>query len=450
MSNTKSKNSIPYKISIFKTLVLLSIPTVLEEIMSTLLQYVDTAMVGRLGKQATAAVSTTTTVSWLVHSIPSAIGIAVIAMISQAVGKEDFRQVKRISKQVIFITLGCGLLIGIISTVLSPFIPIWMGAEESIQKQASEYFFIISLPMVFRCSSMILGAAIRATKDTKTPMLINLGANLLNVILNYLLIYTAGLGVKGAAISSAIAYTLCGIAMFISMYRNPLLNFTELKFELDKSILKKCVKLSLPVIGTSIVSCLGYVVFASQVTSMGSTVFAAHSIAVTAETIFYIPGYGLRTATSTLVGTALGENDRKKFETVSYLSVTITVFMMLISGLLLYVTAYPLMTVFTNNVQVAEIGAKMLRLVAFSEPFFGLMVVMEGIFYGLGRTKYAFIVESVSMWGVRILFTYLCVKVWDLYLQAVWYCMIADNVCKAVLLLIPVLLKKYRSNLFPK
>ena len=83
----------------------------------------------------------------------------------------------------------------------------------------------------------------------------------------------------------------------------------------------------------------------------------------------------------------------------------------------------------------------MLRLVALSEPFFGLMVVLEGIFYGLGRTRYAFVVETVGMWCVRILFTFLCVRVWGLGLRAVWYCMIADNVCKAILLLIPFLRK---------
>ena len=89
----------------------------------------------------------------------------------------------------------------------------------------------------------------------------------------------------------------------------------------------------------------------------------------------------------------------------------------------------------------------MLRLVALSEPFFGLMVVLEGVFYGLGRTRYAFVVESIGMWGVRIFFTFLVVRVWGLDLRAVWYCMIADNVCKAVLLALPFMSKKIRRRL---
>lgn len=445
MQNTNQET----KLHIFKALVTLSIPTILEEMLATLLQYVDTAMVGQLGQNATASVSVTTTITWLVGSICSALGIATLSMISKAVGSGDRERIRRISSQVLMLAVGCGAIVGGVSMLLSPYIPIWMGAEEEIQKQASVYFFIISMPMVFRACNSILGASIRATKDTKTPMFINLAANLLNVVLNYVLIYPAGLGVTGAAIASAISYTLSGCCMFIAYRKNQLLHWEWKHFRVDKDILTDCAKLSIPVLATNVTSCLGYVVFASLVTGMGTTIFAAHSIAVTAETIFYIPGYGLRTATSALVGISLGEGNRKKFENISFISVFLTMGMMVLSGIVLYLTAYPLMCLFTNSTEVARIGAEMLRLVAFSEPFFGLMVVMEGIYYGLGRTKYTFWVTTLSMWGVRILFTWICVEIWRLGLTEVWYCMIADNVCKAVLLALPVLSVKRRKALFP-
>ena len=437
------------KAEVLRALITLSIPTILEEILATLLQYVDTAMVGRLGETATASVSVTTTVTWLINSVSSALAVAALSLIAKSVGSGDEKRISRLSSQVLALAVGCGLIMGCISMALSPYIPVWMGAEESIQGQASLYFFIISIPMVFRSCNSILGASIRATKDTRTPMLINLGANVLNVVLNYLMIYILGLGVTGAAIASAVSYAMSGSCMFFAYRKNRLLHWELRKFSLDGPILRDCARLSIPVLGTNIASCLGYVVFASLVTGMGNTVFAAHSIAVTAETIFYIPGYGLRTATSALVGISLGEGNRKKFELVGGLSVMMTMGMMVLSGLILYFAAYPLMSLFTNSVRVAEIGSQMLRLVAFSEPFFGLMVVMEGIFYGLGRTRYTFFVETFSMWGVRILMTYVCVRIWGLGLQEVWYCMIADNVCKAIFLTLPILNKKYRKKLFP-
>lgn len=437
------------KAEVLRALITLSIPTILEEILATLLQYVDTAMVGRLGETATASVSVTTTVSWLINSVSSALAVAALSLIAKSVGSGDEKRIRRLSSQVLALAVGCGLTMGCISMALSPYIPVWMGAEGSIQGQASLYFFVISIPMVFRSCNSILGASIRATKDTRTPMLINLGANVLNVVLNYLMIYILGLGVTGAAIASAVSYAMSGSCMFFAYRKNRLLHWEFRKFSLDGPILRDCARLSIPVLGTNIASCLGYVVFASLVTGMGNTVFAAHSIAVTAETIFYIPGYGLRTATSALVGISLGEGNRKKFELVGGLSVMMTMGMMVLSGLILYFAAYPLMSLFTNSARVAEIGSQMLRLVAFSEPFFGLMVVMEGIFYGLGRTRYTFFVETFSMWGVRILMTYVCVRIWGLGLQEVWYCMIADNVCKAIFLTLPILNKKYRKKLFP-
>lgn len=430
------------------TLLALSIPTMAEEVLSTLLQYVDTAMVGQLGEQATASVSITTTINWLVGSMAGAIGTAVLAMISRAVGSGDREKIRSLSKQALFLATGCGVVTGSLCILLSPFIPVWMGAEEAIQGQASAYFFIISLPMVFRTWTTILGASIRATQNTRTPMLISMTANSLNVGLNYILIYRAGLGVTGAAAASAVSYCVSGLLMFAAYRKNELLNWRWREFSLEIPLLKECASIGMPVLGTSMTSCMGYVVFAGLVSGMGTTIFAAHSIAVTAETIFYIPGYGLRTATSALVGAALGEKNQEKLKTTGNLSVILTVLLMCLSGMTLYVAAYPLMRLFTPSVAAASLGARMLKLVALSEPFFGLMIVLEGIFYGLGRTKYAFLVETLSMWGIRIFFTFLCVKVWNLDLRAVWLCMIGDNVCKALLFALPVLTRRQRDRIF--
>lgn len=434
---------------LLKTILMLSLPTIAEQILSTLMQYVDTAMVGRLGDNATAAVNVTTTVTWLTNSVPSAIGVGVLALISRYFGAHDDEKIRAVSKISLLLTVIFGAASGALSMALSPFIPVWMGAQPDVRADASMYFFIISIPMVFRAATTTFGAAIRAVQNTRTPMIISLASNLLNVGLNYLLIYTAGLGVVGAAIATAVCSTLSGLLMFLAWRKNVHLRWGWRTFRIEKPILTQCLKTSVPVLGTNVVSCMGYVVFAGLVSgSMGTAVFAAHSIAVTAETIFYIPGYGLRTATSALVGAALGERDKRKFDAVCGLSVIITLVMMMINGVLLYYVSYPLMSLFTSSAETARLGAEMLKLVAFSEPFFGLMVVMEGVFYGLGRTRYAFIAESASMWGVRILFTFFCVKLWGLDLYAVWLCMIADNVCKALLFTIPVLSKKRRSRLF--
>lgn len=431
-----------------RQLLTLALPAIVEQLLETLVQYVDTAMVGQLGEAATAAVSVTSTINWLVASIFSSVGIAAVTMISRSVGAGKLCHTRQIAAQFFWLTLGCGVGEGILAVALSPYLPIWMGAEEAIQGMASQYFWIISLPMVFRAANYIFGAELRATGDARTPMAVNLIANLLNILLNALLIYQVGLGVIGAALASAASYLFSGTAMFLASRRNRHLRWSLDQLRPNRAILGSSLRLTLPVMAASITSCLGYVVFAALVSGMGTTIFAAHSIAVTAETIFYIPGYGLRSATSTMVGQSLGEGNRSRFDTICRESIVVTVVMMCCTGVLLFATALPLMRLFTPSEAVAQLGARMLRLVAFSEPFFGLMVVVEGVFYGLGRTRYAFWVETGSMWGVRILFSYLCVRVWGLDLQAVWLCMIADNVCKALLFTCPVASSRRRDALF--
>lgn len=441
ISKLKSKS---YNFNILCSLIVLAIPTVIEEIMSTLLQYVDTAMVGNLGENATASVSVTTTINWLVGSIPSAIGIAAVAMISRAVGSNNKKESKKISGQIFILTIFFGVILSAICLGLSPFIPIWMGAAKDIQKTASIYFAIISIPMIFRMINIVMGACIRATKNTKTPMIITLVENALNIILNYILIYVVGLGVIGAGIGSAISFTISGILMYIAYRRNDYIHFEFNTLKPDKVVIDECMKTAFPVMLTHSASCLGYVVFAGLVSSMGTTIFAAHSIAVSAEQIFYIAGYGFRSATSTMIGISIGENNENKFKAVKKTSVLITISMMFFSGLILYLVSLPLMDIFTSSNAVAVLGADMLKIVAFSEPFFGLMIVLEGIYYGLEKTKYVFIIETASMWGIRIVFTFLCVKIWNLGLQEVWFCMIADNIFKACCLAVPFLFKRIK------
>ncbi|MCR4676830.1 MAG: MATE family efflux transporter [Sphaerochaetaceae bacterium] len=423
-------------------LITLAIPVVLEQILTTLLQYVDTAMVGQLGPLATSSVSQTSSVNWLIGSLFGALGVAVVAIISSAYGASDYDKIHRMVRQTVLYAFVCGIGATLVACVLSPYIPVWMQASVEIQKSASEYFFIISLALLFRSFNMVFASALRAVKDTRTPMIINLAANVLNVVLNYLLIYTAGLGVRGAAIATAVSSAVSGLLMFFFMMRNPLLKTTLKGMELDRSILRETTVIAMPTMATSTASCMGHIVFASLVSSMGTTVFAAHSIALSAETVFYLPGYGIRSATSTLIGISVGEDNIEKYRMIKKQSIILTLIMMSFTGLTLFFCAGSIMKIFTPDATVVSLGTSVLRLIAISEPLYGLMIVSEGIYYGLGKTKIPFIVETLGAWAIRIPFTIICVKVLHTTLFEVWICMLADNTFRAIAMASPLLLGK--------
>lgn len=420
----------------FIALVQLALPAIIQQMLGSLLQYVDTAMVGHLGAEATAAVSTSTSVNWLVHSLPGGFAIGLLALLSQAYGRGDKDEMKRLSALGCRLVLVLGIIITVICLAISPYLPGWMQADISIRKNASAYFFIVSLPLIFFVSNSIFASCMHAVKDTRTPMIVNLSANVLNVLLNYLFIYKLLLGTYGAAYATAASTAAGGAGMFIAYRRK-----AELRIGLrdvltrERELLGKVLRVAMPVTGTTVVSCLGYIAFSGMVNGMGVTIFAAHAIAVTAEEIFYLPGYGIRTAASALIGIAIGERDQRKFLDIRNVSLLFTVILMTVSGAVLFFVAYPLMGFFTNDEAVVRMGAVALKQVAFIEPFFGLMVAWEGISYGTGRTRSVFIVEACSMWGVRILCTWLVIRA-GYGLSAVWYCMMADNVVKAVALTI--------------
>lgn len=421
-----------------KNLIVLAVPVILEEILTTLLQYVDTAMVGRLGAAATSSVSLTTTVNWLIGTGFASIGVAVVAIISSAYGAGDSGKIRRMTTQVVIYVLVAGLAVGALAVAVSPVLPIWMQADAEIQQPASVYFRIISIPIVFRAANIMCASALRAVKDTRTPMRINLAANILNVGLNWLLIYKAGLGVKGAAIATAISSTLAGIAMFLAMRHNRILGGRIGKLVFDRDLYRETVQIGLPALATSTSSCLGHIVFASLVASMGTTVFAAHSIALSAETMFYLPGYGLRGATTTLIGISVGENNHDRFKVVERQSVILTLAMMTVTGIMLFFLAQPMMRVFTPDEEVIRQGAKVLKLIAVSEPLFGLMIVSEGIYHGLGQTRIPFWASTIGSWGVRICGTIICLKVLHTSLFGIWICMFADNAFRALFMAIPL------------
>ncbi|MBQ8970383.1 MAG: MATE family efflux transporter, partial [Lachnospiraceae bacterium] len=346
----------------------------------------------------------------------------------------DRERIKRSSVLAVWSGVAIGLALTVLILGLSPFIPKWMHADASIRESASRYFFIVNLVMLPRAVSILMTTSLQAVKDTRTPMIIGLFSNLLNVILNGILIYGVSLGVTGAAIATAVSNLVSSILIMVMFFKNEWLRFSLREVGFDTDLFGRMVRVAVPALFNSMTGCLGHVVFASMINGMGTTIFAAHSLALSAEEFFYMPGYGVRTATSTLIGNAVGERNEEKVKKVRNISILLTIAIMTVNGLILFSGAAFLMRIFTNSQAVIVLGASILRLVAFSEPFFGLNIAWEGVSFGLGRTKSVFAIETFCMWGIRIVSTYIVVHYLGLGLTAVWCCMIADNVCAASLL----------------
>ena len=432
------------------TIMSLAWPTMLEQAMQTAVQYIDTAMVGTLGTYATAAVGATSTVSWLIGSSTAALGIGFLSYIAQSYGAGDREKASRASAQAVLITLIVGTLFTALCLGLSNLVPVWMQVDPAIAPLAAQYFFILYAPMLPRTASTIFGMVLRAAGDTKTPMKIGVVVNLMNVTLNFLLIYPtrsiwgitvpgAGMGVIGAALASAIAFTFGGIAITVVLWRHPGITPKGRRIKPDLEILRPCLKVALPIMLQRFGTSLGYVAFAAMVNSLGEVATAAHTIANTVESAFYIPGYGMQTAAATLIGNAYGAKDEKRMKEISSMFLPIEVILMVISGGALFLFAPSLMGIFSDSSEVVHLGSTVLRMVALSEPFYGVSIIVEGMMQGVGKTKAPFAFNIVGMWGVRIVGTYVCTQLMGFGLVSAWACMIGHNLLLFVLFLITYL-----------
>lgn len=441
MRRENGKKSI-FAWSLLPAVLSLAWPTMLEQLIQTAVQYVDTAMVGSLGTAATAAVGSTVTVNWLIGSTVSAFGVGFLAMISQAFGAKEERRARAAAAQSALAVLILGTVFTALTLSLSSLVPVWMQVEPSLRESASRYFFVLYLPMLPRTALILFGTVLRAAGDTKTPMRIGLRLNLINVAGNFLLIYEprtvtlfgrglrlwgAGWGVVGAAAGSALAFLYGGAAITLALWRHKRISPRGFSLRPDPTALRPCLRVAFPNMLQRFGTSLGYVAFAAMINALGETATAAHTIANTVESAFYIPGFGMMSAAATLTGNAIGAGDERRRRDTARLIYLCEIVMMLVSASLLFAFATAMVRLFSRDAAVILLGSTVLRMVALSEPFYGVSIVTEGMLQGAGRTKAAFAFNLCGMWGVRIVGTFICTRLLGYGLVAAWGCMIGHN-----------------------
>jgi putative MATE family efflux protein len=282
-------------------------------------------------------------------------------------------------------------------------------------------------------------------------MKVGILVNAINVILNFLLIYPtrqlnilgvsfsmpgAGWGVVGAAAASAISFVIGGIYITVALWRHPTLSPKGQSIRPNREILKPCLAVALPNMAQRFGTSLGYVAFASMINSLGEVATAAHTIANTVESAFYIPGFGMQTAAATLAGNAYGAQDRHRMKELARMFIPIEVTLMILSGGALFFLAPSLVGIFSKSQEVTLLGITVLRMVALSEPFYGVSIIIEGMMQGMGRTVLPFLFNIMGMWGIRIVGTFLCTKLFGMGLVSAWACMIAHNLLLFVMFLV--------------
>ena len=432
----------------FRLIVSLSIPSILAQLSATVMFFIDAAMVGHLGAKASAAIGIVETTGWLLGGLASAANMGFSVQVAHAIGANDFKRARQVLRQ----SLVCGIIwalsITTIAISISSPLPYWLGGSAEIAHDATLYFAIFSAFGIFFQMEGLAGSMLKCSGNMKIPSALNILMCLMDVVFNYIFIYILEMGVAGAAIGTGLAMVITALLMlYFLLYRSDILKLKGRpgSFRPKSDVVGNAFRIGGPMGLQHILMGSAQVVSTVIVAPLGTVAIAAHSLAITVESLCYMPGFGIAEAATTLVGQSFGTRKRQLTQSFANMSTGSGMIVMTLMGILMYVFAPELMALMTPVDEIIGIGAQCLRIEAFAEPMFAAAIVCNGVFIGAGDTLRPAIMSLLSMWGVRLTLAALLATTYGL--PGVWVAMAIELTFRGFIFLVRQLRGGWLKNI---
>lgn len=414
----------------------LSIPSMLAQISTVMMFFIDASMVGHLGAEASASIGLIESTTWLVGSLLSAAATGFSVQVAHFIGANDFVKARQVFRHALICGLAFSVFLSLIGVGIHSHLPYWLGGGADIASASSGYFLIYSLVLPFvylyHTSEMMLKSA----GNMHTPSVMAVLVCICDVIFNYIFIYICKFGVVGAAMGTALAYICISLPnLYLSACKNRMLNLRQdhVRFHWVKEYVQRACKISIPIAIQNILMSGAQIVSTMIVAPLGNIAIAAHSFAITAESLCYMPGYGIGDAATTLVGQTHGAGRIDLCKNFAYMTVGLGMLVMALMGVIMYVFAPEMIGVLSPVEAIRQLGTTCLRIEAFAEPFFAASIVTYCVCVGAGDTFKPAAINLGTMWLVRLTLAYGLSKSYGL--EGVWIAMATELTFRGVLFL---------------
>ena len=430
----------------------LSLPAILAQISSIIMQYIDASMVGHLGANASASIGLVSSSTWLVGGIITAAAMGFSVCVAHRIGAKDDVGARTIVRWGLLFSLLFGLLIMLICVAVSPILPGLMGGDEAIRKDASSYFLVYALSIPVREMLFLSQGMIQSSGNIKVPSILNVVMCALDVVFNAMLI--PRFGVMGAALGTAFSFVvIAAVMLYILVIKSPALHLTGRSKD-ERVGLRAFVsndfpialKIAVPVAIDNIIMGFAYVAFTRIVSPFGTISVAANSFSITAESLCYMPGFGIGVAATTMVGQCIGARRKELAKRLGWLATSLGMLIMAASGVLMWIFAPWMIGILTPNTEIRELGTQILRIEAFAEPLYGASIVAAGVFRGAGETLLSSVLNLLSVWMVRIPLAFFLGSKFGL--RGAWIAMATELCVRGLLFLIRLAL--WNTKKLPK
>lgn len=444
--------------------VMLSVPAVVAQLSSIVMQYIDAAMVGSLGAEEAAAIGLVSTTTWLFWGLCIASSTGFSVQVAHRIGAGDMQGARNVLRQAVTSTTLFSFALAAIGVAISGVLPEWLGGDVSIHHDASLYFLIFSLFLPALQLNFLAGGMLRCSGNMRIPSLLGVVMCVLDVIFNFFLIFPtrhavvagidifipgAGLGVEGAALGTVAAETVVAtIQMWYLCTHSSELKLTKEKgsFRPQVNILKKALRIGLPMGLEHVVICGAQIMTTVIVAPLGVFAIAANSFAITAESLCYMPGYGISDAATTLVGQSVGAKRRRLTRSFAFITVFMGMIIMGLMGLLMYIFAPQIIGLMTPVEEIRSLGIMALRIEAFAEPMFAASIVAYGVFVGAANTRVPCLMNFFSIWAIRLSLAALLAP--TMGLKGVWIAMCIELCFRGIIFLIRLFKRNWMTKAF--
>ena len=438
-------------------IIQLSLPSILAQLSSVVMQYIDASMVGQLGANDSASIGLVSSTTWFLGGINSALSVGFTVQIAQLIGANKMKEARAVMKQGLLVVFCLSLLLMLFGMSASFWMPQWLGGSADIVGNASIYLRVYALFMPFSAIRYFASGSLQSSGNMKVPSFLNIMMCFLDVVFNYILIFPTrtvlgipiigfNLRVMGAALGTALSELVCALCMFTYLVKKS--EFLHLRkeegFVWDSKHLQNAGKIGVPVAIESAISSSAYIAFTKIVAPLGTIAIAANSFSITAESLCYMPGYGIGVAATTIIGQSIGAKRDDLTKKLGYLVTFFGTGIMACSGILMYIFAPFMISLLTPDVQIQTLAIQILRIEAFAEALYGASIVCAGVFRGAGDTLVSTILNFVSMWCVRIPLAYVLSGHYGL--QGVWFAMAFELCFRGTIFLIRLFRNKWVKN----
>ena len=418
-------------------IVSLSIPSILAQISFVTMFFIDQAMVGRIGVEAAAACGLVESSTWLFASLTSAASMGFSVQVAHAIGANDFQRARQVFRHALVCNLIFGFVIGLFGLSICRQLPYWLGGGEDIAHDATLYFAVFMCVQPFFQLLNLSGAMLKSSGNMRIPSIMSIATCIMDVVFNYIFIFQAHLGVLGAALGTALSIVIGGlIQAWFAIFRSRILNLRQDKvsFHWVPDYLRNALKIASPMALQSILMSSAQIVSTMIVAPLGNLAIAANTFAITAESLCYMPGYGIGDAATTLVGQSKGAGRHGLCRSLAWMAVGSGMVVMAFMATLMYVFAPELMGLMTPIKEICDLGAQCLRIEAFAEPMFAASIVAYSVCVGAGDTLKPAAINLFSMWGLRLTMAYMLAQTYGL--QGVWTAMALELTARGLMFLV--------------